>query len=77
MTTQAGYLIEARGLHSFYGASHVLHGIDFSVRPGECVSLLGRNGMGKTTTLKSLLGIVKPREGEVRVMGSVRVRGVR
>ena len=69
MTTQAGYLIEARGLHSFYGASHVLHGIDFSVRPGECVSLLGRNGMGKTTTLKSLLGIVKPREGEVRVMG--------
>ncbi|MCB1756065.1 MAG: ABC transporter ATP-binding protein [Gammaproteobacteria bacterium] len=69
MTIQGDYLIEARGLHSYYGASHVLHGIDFTVKPGETVSLLGRNGMGKSTTLKSLLGIVKPRQGSVKVLG--------
>ena len=42
-------IIDARGLHSFYGTSHILHGIDFSVRAGEAVGLMGRNGMGKTT----------------------------
>ncbi|MAY69929.1 MAG: ABC transporter ATP-binding protein [Halomonas sp.] len=62
-------LIEARGLHTFYGESHVLHGVDLALRAGETLSLLGRNGMGKTTTLKSILGFVPPRHGEVRIMG--------
>jgi branched-chain amino acid transport system ATP-binding protein len=62
-------IIEARGLHTYYGSSHILHGIDFTVRPGETISLLGRNGMGKTTTLRSILGLTKPRRGEVRING--------
>ena len=64
-----GPLIEARGLHSFYGESHILHGVDFAVRPGEAVGLLGRNGMGKTTLLRSLLGLTPPRRGSVRIKG--------
>jgi branched-chain amino acid transport system ATP-binding protein len=62
-------IVEAKGLHTYYGSSHVLHGIDFTVRPGETISLLGRNGMGKTTTLRSILGLTKPRRGEVRING--------
>jgi len=62
-------LIEARGLHTFYGASHVLHGVDFAVGRGETVALLGRNGMGKTTLLRSLLGLTPPRHGSVRING--------
>lgn len=62
-------LIEARGLHTFYGASHVLHGVDFAVGRGETVALLGRNGMGKTTLLRSLLGLTPPRHGNVRING--------
>jgi len=64
-----GSLLEASGLHAFYGASHVLHGIDFNVECGETVGLMGRNGMGKSTLIRSMLGIVKPRGGEVRVRG--------
>ncbi len=64
-----GVLLEAKGLHTYYGASHVLHGIDFAVRAGEAVGLMGRNGMGKTTLIKSMLGIVAPRSGVVRVRG--------
>jgi branched-chain amino acid transport system ATP-binding protein len=60
-------LIEARGLHTFYGASHILHGVDFTLRRGETVALMGRNGMGKTTLLRSLLGLTPPRAGEVSV----------
>jgi branched-chain amino acid transport system ATP-binding protein len=63
-------LIEAQALNVFYGASHVLHGVDFEVRRGETVGLMGRNGMGKTTLLRSILGLVKPRGGEVRVRGA-------
>jgi branched-chain amino acid transport system ATP-binding protein len=63
-------LLEARDLHAYYGASHVLHGIDFRVGRGETVGLMGRNGMGKSTLIRSLLGIVKPRSGEVRVGGA-------
>jgi branched-chain amino acid transport system ATP-binding protein len=63
-------LLEGRELHAYYGASHVLHGIDFHVNEGESVGLMGRNGMGKTTLLKSLLGIVPPRSGEVRLRGT-------
>jgi branched-chain amino acid transport system ATP-binding protein len=62
-------IIEASGLHTYYGSSHILHGIDFTVRPGETVSLLGRNGMGKTTTLRSILGLTRPRRGAVRING--------
>ena len=62
-------LIEAAGVHTFYGPSHVLHGIDFTVRPGEMVSLMGRNGMGKTTLLRSLLGLTPPSAGTVRIHG--------
>ena len=62
-------LIDARGLHSYYGASHILHGVDFTLRRGEAVGLMGRNGMGKTTLLRTMLGFVRPREGAVRIMG--------
>jgi branched-chain amino acid transport system ATP-binding protein len=62
-------IIAAEGLHTFYGTSHILHGIDFEIRPGETVGLLGRNGMGKTTLLRSLLCLTPPRQGEVRVKG--------
>jgi branched-chain amino acid transport system ATP-binding protein len=64
------WLLEARELHTYYGASHILHGVDFRVDRGETVGLMGRNGMGKSTLIRSMLGIVKPRHGEVRVCGS-------
>ncbi len=63
-------LLEARDLHAYYGASHVLHGVDFRVGEGETVGLMGRNGMGKTTLLRAMLGLVKPRGGEVLVRGT-------
>jgi len=62
-------LIDARGIHSFYGRSHILHGIDFSIRHGETVGLMGRNGMGKTTLIKSLVGVVKPKKGVISIRG--------
>jgi branched-chain amino acid transport system ATP-binding protein len=62
-------IIDARGLHSFYGVSHILHGVDFSVRAGEAVGLMGRNGMGKTTLIRSLIGHIEPRRGEVKING--------
>ena len=62
-------LLAARGLHTYYGASHVLRGIDFSVARGETIGLMGRNGMGKSTLLKSLMGLVPAREGTVTVHG--------
>ncbi|MEO8203898.1 MAG: ABC transporter ATP-binding protein [Betaproteobacteria bacterium] len=65
----AGPLIDAHGLHTYYGASHILHGVDFSIGRGESVGLMGRNGMGKSTLLKTLLGLVRPRKGRVRVKG--------
>jgi branched-chain amino acid transport system ATP-binding protein len=64
-------LLEATDLHTFYGASHVLHGVSFSIAQGETVTLMGRNGMGKTTTIRSVLGLTPPRSGEVRVRGNV------
>ena len=63
-------LLEASDLHTFYGQSHVLHGVSFSVAEGETVTLMGRNGMGKTTTIRSVLGLTPPRSGEVRVRGT-------
>ena len=62
-------LIDARGLHTYYGPSHILRGIDFTVGRGETIGLMGRNGMGKSTLLKSIMGLVKPQSGSVQVMG--------
>ena len=62
-------LLEARKLHSYYGSSHVLQGVDFSIGAGEVVALMGRNGMGKTTLLRSMLGLLKSRTGEVDIDG--------
>ena len=62
--------IEAKGLHAYYDTSHVLHGIDLTVGQGEVVSLMGRNGMGKTTTLRALVGLIRPRQGTVFVHGT-------
>jgi branched-chain amino acid transport system ATP-binding protein len=62
-------LIQAQGLNTFYGASHILRGINFSVGRGETIGLMGRNGMGKSTLLKTLMGIVPPRTGSVDIKG--------
>jgi branched-chain amino acid transport system ATP-binding protein len=62
-------IIEAQELHTYYGDSHILHGISLSIAPGETLSLMGRNGMGKTTLLRSLLGLTPPRRGTVKVYG--------
>src|SRR5215218_11375838 len=62
-------LIDARGLQTYYGASHVLRGVDFTVGRHETIGLMGRNGMGKSTLLKTLMGLVKPRGGTVQVKG--------
>ena len=56
-------------LHAFYGESHILHGMDFRVHSGECVTLLGRNGAGRTTTLKAILGLTGRRTGSVMLNG--------
>jgi branched-chain amino acid transport system ATP-binding protein len=62
-------ILRVANLHSFYGESHILHGIDFSVKNGELVTLLGRNGAGRTTTLKSILGLVGKRTGSIVLNG--------
>jgi len=62
-------LLSVRGLHTYYGDSHVLHGVDLDVELGKTVCLMGRNGMGKTTTLRSILGLTRPRRGTVAIMG--------
>jgi branched-chain amino acid transport system ATP-binding protein len=62
-------LLKVAGLHAWYGESHILHGVGFEVREGELVTLLGRNGAGRTTTLKAILGLTGRRSGSVQVMG--------
>ena len=62
-------VLEAEGLHTYYGKSHILRGVGLEVREGEIVSLLGRNGAGKSTTMRSLMGLTKAREGTVRIFG--------
>jgi branched-chain amino acid transport system ATP-binding protein len=62
-------LLEIRQLKAAYGASQVLFGIDLDIRPGEVATLLGRNGMGKTTTVRSVLGLTRARAGEIRFLG--------
>ena len=62
-------LLAINNLEAWYGESHILHGVNFDVQPGEVVTLLGRNGVGKTTTLKAIMGIVGKRTGSVRFEG--------
>ncbi|MEO8202364.1 MAG: ABC transporter ATP-binding protein [Betaproteobacteria bacterium] len=62
-------LIEAHAVHTYYGSSHVLNGVTLAVGYGESIGLMGRNGMGKTTLLKSMLGLVRPQRGRVSVDG--------
>ncbi len=62
-------LLEVKDLHGWYGESHVLHGMRFSVPPGEVVTLLGRNGAGKTTTMRAVMGVLGKRQGSVRYEG--------
>lgn len=63
-------MLRVTDLHAFYGESHILHGIDFVVNRGEMVTLLGRNGAGRTTTLKAILGLTDRRTGSVMINGS-------
>ena len=63
-------LILVEAVHTYYGKSHILHGVSIEVGPGEVVGLLGRNGVGKSTTLKTIMGLVRPSEGTVRLEGS-------
>jgi branched-chain amino acid transport system ATP-binding protein len=62
--------LKATGLHTYYGKSHILKGIDFNVAEGELVTLLGRNGAGKSTTLRSLMGLTPAREGKIEIFGN-------
>jgi branched-chain amino acid transport system ATP-binding protein len=61
--------LEVDAIHTYYGESHVLHGISLRVDPGEVLAILGRNGMGKTTLIRSIVGFTPPREGHVRYKG--------
>ena len=62
--------LEVEAIHTYYGESHVLHGISLRVEPGEVLAILGRNGMGKTTLIRSIVGFTPPREGRVRYKGA-------
>jgi branched-chain amino acid transport system ATP-binding protein len=62
-------LVSVQGIHTYYGKSHILHGVSLDVGPGEVVGLLGRNGVGKSTTLKSIMGLVTPSEGTITFQG--------
>ena len=61
--------LSLKNVHSFYGESHILHGVSFSLRPGAVLALLGRNGAGKTTCISTIIGFLKPRDGEIRLFG--------
>jgi len=62
-------LVVLDGVHTYYGKSHILHGVSIDVAPGEVVGLLGRNGVGKSTTLKTIMGLVRPSQGTIRLEG--------
>jgi branched-chain amino acid transport system ATP-binding protein len=62
-------ILALENIHTYYGKSHILHGVSIEVGPGEVVGLLGRNGVGKSTTLKTIMGLVRPSEGNVRFKG--------
>jgi branched-chain amino acid transport system ATP-binding protein len=63
-------LLSVRDLHAFYGKAHILHGVSFEMAPGEVVALVGRNGAGKSTTMKAVMGLVPPAEGTVALAGT-------
>ena len=69
MSPSTELLIQAQGLNTYYGASHILRDLSFMVARGETIGLMGRNGMGKSTLLKSIMGLVKPRSGQVNITG--------
>ena len=74
-TTRADALLSVRGIHTYYGDSYVLQGLDLELRPGTIVAILGRNGMGKTTLIRSVAGLTPPRAGEITFKGrSIRGR---
>ena len=62
-------MLEVRDLHAYYGKSHILHGVSLNVGKGEVAGLLGRNGVGKSTTPKTIMGLVHPSEGKVTLAG--------
>ncbi len=62
-------MLQVSNLHTYYGESHILRGLDIEVAPGNIAGIIGRNGMGKTTFLKSIVGLLKPREGEISFEG--------
>ncbi|HKF70223.1 MAG TPA: ABC transporter ATP-binding protein [Stellaceae bacterium] len=64
-------LVEVEAIHTHYGKSHILDGVSLRVGPGEVVGLLGRNGVGKSTTLKTIMGLVRPSQGQVRLEGEL------
>ena len=70
MRSPGSEFLRVTDLHAFYGESHILHGVDFVVNRGEVVTLLGRNGAGRTTTLKAILGLVGRRTGSVMLNGT-------
>ena len=70
MLDTSGPLLSIKDLQSWYGESHILHGVSFDVKEGEVVTLLGRNGAGKTTTMKSIMGLVGQRTGSIRFEGN-------
>ncbi|MBB4567365.1 ABC transporter ATP-binding protein [Rhizobium leucaenae] len=63
-------LLEVQGLNAWYGESHILHGVDMNVGEGETITILGRNGVGKTTTLRTIIGIVRARKGKIAFAGA-------
>jgi branched-chain amino acid transport system ATP-binding protein len=67
-------LLSVSGLNAWYGESHILHGVDFSVNEGEVVCLLGRNGAGRTTTMRSIMGLVGKRTGSIRINGAESIK---
>lgn len=67
----APYRVQISGLNVFYGESHILRNVDMGVAPGKMVCLIGRNGVGKTTLLKTIMGLLSPRSGEIRLEGRV------
>ena len=67
--TSNDFLVDARGVHAWYASSHVLHGIDVKIARGQTMGLLGRNGMGKSTLIRTLLGHVTQREGNISLFG--------
>jgi len=73
MSSLTNYL-HISGLHAYYGEAHVLHGIDFSVDKGECVTLLGRNGAGRTSTLRAIMGLTGRRTGSIVINGTETIR---